>query len=140
MIKWNEERYRFVTQSPAGTVGRYMQTLGTRVESQMKLLATEEGLVRSGRYRASLTARLFSGGRLMLRVGSAVKYARLLEHGSPPHTIRPRRKKALWWTHQERPEWFVPGRPLPYVNHPGSRPYQIVHRAILRVTRGGVAR
>ncbi len=144
MIKWNETRYRQVFQSRSGTVGRSLSRTAFQLETTAKLIATQERLVRTGRYRASLTARLVSEARgLVIKFGSAVPVARLLERGSPAHIIRARNKKALWWDMPNDRGWMQQpddGRPVAYVQHPGTRPYQVLHRAILIVTKGGIAR
>jgi len=137
-MRINEQRYRYVFGSPAGPVGRYLGRVGARAESHAKIIATEEKLVRTGRFRASLSWRLGRDAEgATVTVGSAVPYARLLEHGTSPHPIRPRMKKALWWTHGADRGWFVPARPLPFVNHPGTRAYHVIRRAIQLAVKGG---
>lgn len=139
-LRFNENRYREMSQSPTGIVGRFLAKSGARIESAAKLIATEEKLVRSGRYRSSIAWELRQeGGGLVLRVGSAVPHARLLEHGTPPHRILPRTKRALWWTHGADRGWFVPDHPLRMVQHPGTRPYLVIRRAVLRVLKGVAA-
>lgn len=134
MIKFNERRYRYVFESRTGPVGRHLSKTGVRIESVAKQIATDEKLVRSGRYRSSIA---WSFGRdalgLFIRVGSAVPHARLIERGTPPHRIEPRTRRALWWTHGADRGWVVPVRPLPYVNHPGTRAYNVIARAVRRV-------
>lgn len=144
MIEWNETQYHFAFQSRSGTVGKFMGRTAFRLESTAKILATQEKLVRTGRYRASIAARVLSeGGGLVIKFGSAVRHARILERGSEAHVIAARRKQALWWDMPNDRGWMEQpddGRPVRYVLHPGTRPYQILHRAILLVTRGGIAR
>lgn len=136
-LRINEERYRFMSSSPQGPVGMMLARRGVQIESTAKSLVTAERLVRTGRYRSSLGWRLLtSGSTLVLRVGSALPVARLLEWGTPAHAILPRNKKALWWTHGGDRGWLVPEHPLAGVNHPGTRPYMIVHRAVALVLRG----
>jgi hypothetical protein len=50
---------------------------------------------------------------------SNIKYARLVEEGTRPHTIRAKNKKALYWKGAKHP--------VKSVNHPGSKakPYLI---------------
>lgn len=139
-MKINEQRYRYVFASPGGPVGRYLGRIGARSESAAKVIATQEKLVRSGRYRASISWRSgLDGQGLFVEVGSALPYASLLERGTPDHEILPRNKKALWWTHGADRGWLVPDRPLPRVHHPGTRPYNVIGRAIRFVVRGGIA-
>ncbi len=55
---------------------------------------------------------------LLLYLSHGVEYGIYLEEGTPPHIIKPKNKKALYW----------PGarHPVKQVRHPGSRPYAIV--------------
>lgn len=76
--------------------------------------AAREGgktLTDSGRLRGSITHNVLSDG---VEVGTNVQYAAIHQFGgrTPPRTIRPRRKKAL----------FFPGarHPVAKVEHPGS--------------------
>ena len=138
-MRINEQRYRYVFGSPAGPVGRHLGRVGARAESLAKVIATQEKLVRTGRFRSSLSWRLGRDGEgAFVEVGSAVPYAQLLERGTVAHQIRPRTKKALWWTHGADRGWFVPTRPLPSVNHPGNRAYRVIQRAILLAIKGGI--
>lgn len=52
-------------------------------------------------------------------------YWYIIEFGSRPHTIRPRKAKGLWW----------PGlsAPVDKVEHPGTRPYAPMRRAMLKL-------
>lgn len=134
MIRFNERRYRFVFESRSGPVGRHLAKTGVKIESVAKQIATDEKLVRSGRYRSSIAwqfARDALG--LYIRVGSAVPHARMIERGTPAHPILPRARRALFWTHGADRGWLVPDRPLPRVQHPGTRPYNVIARAVRRV-------
>jgi hypothetical protein len=59
-----------------------------------------------------------SGDQLTLYLSHGVEYGELLEKGTPPHIIKPKNKKALFW----------PGatHPVKLVRHPGTRSYAIV--------------
>ncbi len=139
-FQFNEAGMRQLQRNRSGVTGRYLGRVGARAESIAKDLATEERLVRSGRYRASIFWRYRPGSTLGIQVGSGVNYAGLIEKGTPPHRILPSRKKALWWTHGADRGWLVPDRPLGGVNHPGTRPYRIIERAIrIVLLRGGLA-
>lgn len=117
-----------------------MGRVGARAESLAKVIATQERLVRTGRYRSSIAWRRLADG-VTIEVGSAVPHARLLERGTEPHPILPRRPAfALWWTHGADRGWLVPERPLPRVNHPGNRAYRVIGRAVeLAIRRGVIA-
>lgn len=137
-MKINESRFRYVFGSPQGPVGRHLGRVGVRAEGLAKVIATQEQLVRSGRYRASLGWRPGrDGAGMFIEVGSAVPHARLLERGTTPHPILPRRPAyALWWTHGADRGWVVPERPLARVQHPGNRAYHIIERAVRLAARG----
>ncbi|NIQ97611.1 MAG: HK97 gp10 family phage protein [Desulfuromonadales bacterium] len=77
-------------------------------------------LLRTGRYFNSIRAEIQrrSKGFLSGRIKSDVKYAGALEFGSPPHVIRPRRKKALFWEGA--------AHPVKQVNHPGNPPFRVL--------------
>lgn len=129
----SEQRLQHVLHSPTGPLGRRLATRGVQAESLAKAQATAEGLVRTGRYRASIRWRLLQP--LALELLSDVPYSRVLERGADPHIIRASAAGALWWTPKsnQRPEWQEfpdHGRPVPSVNHPGSRPYRILARAM----------
>ena len=111
--------------SPTSPVARDLERRGKRVESQAKINATGPPgpNVRTGRLRSSITAssaQLDAGG-LYVDVGSDVEYAAIIEGGgvTPPHYIRPRFARALWWEGADHP--------VQLVFHPGSvftpRPY-----------------
>jgi hypothetical protein len=151
-IVWNESRYRFVFQSHGGTIGRFLGQTAVRLESTAKVIATQEKLVRTGRYRASITARVVNDAHgIIIKFGSPLFYARLLERGTPPHPITARNQRMLWWDMPNERGWMVnPGsvgedgnfnvHPVRQVNHPGTRPYLVLRRAIMLVTKGGIAR
>lgn len=56
-----------------------------------------------------------------LRVGTNIKYAKWLELGTQPYTIRPKNKKMLAWKDRETGEWIRAKE----VHHPGiaARPF-----------------
>ncbi len=140
-LRINQTEFVRMSRSPTGPVGLFLRKQGVKIESVAKQLATDEKLVRTGRYRASIAWRLLSDGSgLVLRIGSAVAHARYIERGTPAHRILPRRPQyALWWTHGADRGWVVPEHPLAAVNHPGTRPYLILRRAVWRVLKGGSA-
>lgn len=85
--------------------------------------------VRTGRLRSSIRAeppRFFSL-RGVVSVGSDLEYAGFVNDGTRPHTIRPRRAKALR---------FVVGGQVVYarvVHHPGTRARPFLDRALREV-------
>lgn len=121
----NQQGLAELLTSPFGAVAQALARKAIAVETAAKVIATEEGLVDTGRYRASISWRL---GRdslgLYADIGSAVPYAGFIEQGTLAHEIRPVNKKALYWK----------GAPHPVrvVHHPGTRAYRVLTRALLR--------
>lgn len=121
--------------------------LAVGVSSSSKLSASDEALVNramrdaisdsveffSGRYKNTINRKtsktastirgvvVGGGSHVAGHVGSDDRVAKLLEEGTPPHVIRPRFKKALFW----------PGarHPVKSVRHPGTRSYEPLLRA-----------
>lgn len=87
--------------------------------------------MRTGRLRSSIKAdppRVFTL-RPSVTIGSNVEYAEWVHDGTRPHTIRPRRAKALR---------FVVGGRVVYakvVDHPGTKPRPFLDRALREVSR-----
>lgn len=61
------------------------------------------------------------GNVIILYAGGAMEY---IEFGTPPHEIRPKDKKALYWEGAEHP--------VKRVKHPGTRPNPVMRNAIHR--------
>lgn len=62
------------------------------------------------------------GRELTLFLAHGVKYGAFLEEGTPPHVIRPKNKKALYWKGA--------AHPVKKVNHPGTKAYPILEDTI----------
>lgn len=58
------------------------------------------------------------GNKLVLYLAHGVAYGRYLEEGTPPHLIKPKNKKALFWRGA--------AHPVKVVRHPGTKAYAIV--------------
>lgn len=58
------------------------------------------------------------GRSLTLFLSHGVKYGAALEEGTPPHAIRPKNKKALYWSGASHP--------VKEVNHPGTKGYPVI--------------
>lgn len=52
-----------------------------------------------------------------------VEYGEYLEDGTPPHVIRPKNKKALYWKGA--------AHPVKQVNHPGTKGFNTIENAML---------
>ena len=59
---------------------------------------------------------------------SALNYITHLEYGTPPHIIRAKNKKALFWKGAEHP--------VKQVNHPGTRPQFIIRNIVNTKLKG----
>lgn len=128
VVSTDEAALRRLLNGRQGGVARMLAAKAVKVTSAAKIIATEEGLVDTGRYRASIAWRLGQDGQgVYAEVGSAVPYAGFIERGTRPHEIMARRKKALWWKGAEHP--------VRRVQHPGTRAYRVLTRA-LRAARG----
>ena len=87
------------------------------IESQAKKNLASNKSVVTGHLRRSIATKM---GDLEATIHTSnVKYAVIVEKGSNPHIIRPKKKKALYWEGAKRP--------VKLVNHPGSKakPYLI---------------
>lgn len=62
------------------------------------------------------------GRELTLFLAHGVKYGAFLEEGTPPHIIRPKNKKVLYWKGA--------AHPVKQVNHPGTKAYPILEDTI----------
>lgn len=58
------------------------------------------------------------GNELVLYLSHGLQYGTQLEKGSPPHIIKPKKAKALFWKGASHP--------VKAVHHPGSKPYAII--------------
>lgn len=113
----NHAEIERVLVGPQGPVAKDLVRRAQRVTDQAKVNASGRPgpNVDTGRLRSSIHWRLVTGaGGLYAEVGTTVSYAKGLEEGNPPHTIRPSRRKALYWKGARHP--------VALVHHPGNRP------------------
>lgn len=75
---------------------------------------------RSSHARQSMHSGVETRGNknFIIFLSHGVKYGRFLEEGTPPHVIRPKNKKALFWNGA--------AHPVKKVNHPGTKAYPII--------------
>lgn len=112
-----------------GDVHREIQ----RKVSATVAVARTEAPVRTGRLRESIQSIYRGRGRWEIVAGSnrgpGRHVAKIVHHGTKPHEIRPRRRKALkfYW---ERVGMVVI---LRSVNHPGTKPDPFLTRAMHRI-------
>ena len=90
---------------------------GFNIEARAKRNISNNGSVKTGHLRRGITTNV---GNMEVTVHTSnIKYARLVEEGTRPHTIRAKNKKALYWKGAKHP--------VKSVRHPGSKakPYLI---------------
>ena len=92
-------------------VQKVLKKSGFNIESKAKLNITNNGSVKTGHLRRGITTDV---GNMEVTVHTSnIKYARGVEEGTRPHTIRAKNKKALYWKGAKHP--------VKSVRHPGSR-------------------
>lgn len=78
---------------------------------------------RTSHARQSIHSGVNGRGRdLTIYLAHGVKYGAVLEEGSRPHVIRPKNKKALYWSGA--------AHPVRMVNHPGTRAHPVLENTL----------
>ena len=98
-------------------VQKVLKNNGFNIEARAKRNLSSNGSVKTGHLRNGIATNV---GNLEVTVHTSnIKYARIVEEGSRPHTIRAKGKKALYWKGARHP--------VKSVRHPGSKakPYLI---------------
>ena len=98
-------------------VQKVLVNSGCNIEARAKRNISNNGSVKTGHLRRGITTNV---GNMEVTVHTSnIKYARLVEEGTRPHTIRAKNKKALYWKGAKHP--------VKSVRHPGSKakPYLI---------------
>jgi hypothetical protein len=113
----------FIDRKVAGMTA-LLDVFGGRMESEAKTSAAWTD--RTSAARNTLHHGVVQTARVMwlLFLAYGVEYGEYLEEGTPPHIIRPKDKKALFWE----------GAPHPVrqVNHPGTKGFNTLHEVIDR--------
>ena len=92
-------------------VQKVLKKSGFNIEAKAKLNITNNGSVKTGHLRRGITTDV---GNMDVTVHTSnIKYARGVEEGTRPHTIRAKNKKALYWKGAKHP--------VKSVRHPGSK-------------------
>ena len=92
-------------------IQRVIKKAGFNIEARAKRNITNNGSVKTGHLRRGITTDI---GNMEVTVHTSnIKYARGVEEGTRPHTIRAKNKKALYWKGAKHP--------VKSVRHPGSR-------------------
>ena len=98
-------------------VQKVLVNSGFNIEARAKRNISNNGSVKTGHLRQGITTTV---GNMEVTVHTSnIKYARLVEEGTRPHTIKAKNKKALYWKGAKHP--------VKSVRHPGSKakPYLI---------------
>ena len=92
-------------------VQKVLKKSGFNIEARAKRNITNNGSVKTGHLRRGVTTDI---GNMEVTVHTSnIKYARGVEEGTRPHTIRAKNKKALYWKGAKHP--------VKSVRHPGSK-------------------
>ena len=100
-----------VSEEIRSDIQKVLVNSGFNIEARAKRNISNNGSVKTGHLRRGITTNV---GNMEVTVHTSnIKYARLVEEGTRPHTIRAKNKKALYWKGAKRP--------VKLVNHPGSK-------------------
>ena len=92
-------------------VQKVLKNAGFNIEARAKRNITNNGSVKTGHLRRGITTDV---GNMEVTVHTSnIKYARGVEEGTRPHTIKAKNKKALYWKGAKHP--------VKSVRHPGSK-------------------
>lgn len=127
--------------TPGGPVGRHINHVSRLVAAEARRTALARGLLRSGKYARGFKVEVVPDGTsfyflVVNRVRGSnprrkYSYAGVIEKGSQPHLIRPRRKDR--WLVFQMPNGRTVRTKL--VRHPGTQPQNVLRDALLRVSR-----
>ena len=92
-------------------VQKVLANSGFNIEARAKRNISNNGSVKTGHLRRGITTDV--GNMEVIVHTSNIKYARGVEEGTRPHTIRAKNKKALYWKGAKHP--------VKSVRHPGSK-------------------
>ena len=100
-----------ISENIRSDVQKVLKKSGFNIEARAKRNITNNGSVKTGHLRRGITTDV---GNMEVTVHTSnIKYARGVEEGTRPHTIRAKNKKALYWKGAKHP--------VKSVRHPGSR-------------------
>ena len=100
-----------ISENIRSDVQKVLKKSGFNIEARAKRNITNNGSVKTGHLRRGITTDV---GNMEVTVHTSnIKYARGVEEGTRPHTIRAKNKKALYWKGAKHP--------VKSVRHPGSK-------------------
>ena len=92
-------------------IQKVLKKSGFNIEARAKRNISNNGSVKTGHLRRGITTDV---GNMEVTVHTSnIKYARGVEEGTRPHTIKAKNKKALYWKGAKHP--------VKSVRHPGSK-------------------
>ena len=92
-------------------IQKVLKKSGFNIEARAKRNISNNGSVKTGHLRRGITTDI---GNMEVTVHTSnIKYARGVEEGTRPHTLRAKNKKALYWKGAKHP--------VKSVRHPGSK-------------------
>ena len=113
---FSDKAREYVSRRKTGTF-LVCQNVGAHMEKRAKQLAPWTDRTAHARQSINGGAEMV-GSNIVMHISHGVRYGRYLEQGTPPHTILPRHKKALYWAGAEHP--------VKRVNHPGTKKYPAI--------------
>lgn len=127
-ININDNQLQRLMRGRDGEVGRIMAGFAGIATQETRRVADERVNRRTGRYIRGIHSKMVAGsqGNHHVRVIASAPHSRILEKGSKPHVIVPRRASVL--------RFEVGGRVVfaTRVNHPGTQPYRILQTGARR--------
>lgn len=119
-MAFGDETRKFLERKKAGLNALLQNWAGT-MEGYAKQYASWTD--RTGHARQSLHGGVdVRDGQHVLYLSHGMEYGIWLEKGTPPHEIKPKDKKALFWRGAEHP--------VKKVMHPGTKSYAIVRPTV----------
>jgi len=115
-MSFGEKALEYMRRKQAGMYA-LVENHARRAEGEMKQSAAWKDRTATAR-RSLHTGVEQSGDKIIMYMAHGVRYGGILEEGSPPHVIRAKNKKALYWRGAKHP--------VKQVNHPGTKPYPTV--------------
>lgn len=124
VLNMDQTAINHMLQGSGGDVNLMMQRFNRLAADSVREVANQRVTRRTGNYLKSIKS--VEKTPTKLEVGSDSPYAMVLEKGSRPHQIVPRRAKVL--------AFEVGGRMVfsRYVRHPGTKAYHIVEDGVKR--------
>ncbi|BFH66250.1 hypothetical protein J27TS7_10960 [Paenibacillus dendritiformis] len=116
MGDFGENAIEYIRRKKAGTYS-VVENLARKAEGDMRMSFPWKPRTHTA-HRALHAGVEESKDKVTMYLSHGVRYGGILEEGSKPHIIRPKDKKALYWSGAKHP--------VRAVKHPGTKPRAIV--------------